>query len=307
MKCIKCNSDVADGMQFCPYCGNPMSQKCEKCGAELEEGATFCSNCGNRIEQVSQPQQPNQGQYQQPNQGQYQQPNQGQYQQPNQGQYQQPNQGQYQQPNQGQYQQPNQGQYQQPNQGQYQQQYQQPNQGQYQQSYQGQYQQPYRQQKPQLPHLPQLTFAEAINLASHRLTEYTGRSRRSEFWWWYLLVVIGSVVVGFIPFIGNLVYIAQFLLLFSIIMRRFNDCSTPQEFSIIYLVIYGIGCVFNTLCDFAEPGSKLYYSLIDILGDSFQTYGVLFIIVAIIGLFYLVKDSNPEVDPIHGPSPKYTM
>ena len=299
MKCIKCNSDVADGMQFCPYCGNPMSQKCEKCGAELEEGATFCSNCGNRIEQVSQPQQPNQGQYQQPNQGQYQQPNQGQYQQPNQGQYQQPNQGQYQQPNQGQYQQPNQGQYQQ--------QYQQPNQGQYQQSYQGQYQQPYRQQKPQLPHLPQLTFAEAINLASHRLTEYTGRSRRSEFWWWYLLVVIGSVVVGFIPFIGNLVYIAQFLLLFSIIMRRFNDCSTPQEFSIIYLVIYGIGCVFNTLCDFAEPGSKLYYSLIDILGDSFQTYGVLFIIVAIIGLLYLVKDSNPEVDPIHGPSPKYTM
>ena len=255
MKCFKCNSDVADGMQFCPYCGNPMSQKCEKCGAELEEGATFCSNCGNRIEQVSQPQQPNQGQYQQPNQGQYQQPNQGQYQQ----------------------------------------------------SYQGQYQQPYRQQKPQLPHLPQLTFAEAINLASHRLTEYTGRSRRSEFWWWYLLVVIGSVVVGFIPFIGNLVYIAQFLLLFSIIMRRFNDCSTPQEFSIIYLVIYGIGCIFNTLCDFAEPGSKLYYSLIDILGDSFQTYGVLFIIVALIGLFYLVKDSNPEVDPIHGPSPKYTM
>ena len=71
MKCIKCNSDVADGMQFCPYCGNPMSQKCEKCGAELEEGATFCSNCGNRIEQVSQPQQPNQGQYQQ----QYQHPN----------------------------------------------------------------------------------------------------------------------------------------------------------------------------------------------------------------------------------------
>ena len=44
MKCINCNSEVADGMQFCPYCGNPM---------------------------VSQ--QPLQGQYQQPQQGQYQQ------------------------------------------------------------------------------------------------------------------------------------------------------------------------------------------------------------------------------------------
>ena len=53
MKCNNCNSEVADGMQFCPYCGSPM---------------------------VSQ--QPQQGQYQQPQQGQYQQPQQDQYQQP---------------------------------------------------------------------------------------------------------------------------------------------------------------------------------------------------------------------------------
>ena len=25
MKCIHCNSEVADGMRFCPYCGNPMA------------------------------------------------------------------------------------------------------------------------------------------------------------------------------------------------------------------------------------------------------------------------------------------
>ena len=239
MKCIKCNSVVADGMQFCPYCGNPILQKCDKCGAELEEGAAFCSNCGNRI-----------GKAQQPNQGQYQQPNQGQYQQPYQS---------------------------------------------------------YYQQKSQLPHYPQLTFTEAINLASHRLTENTGRSRRSEFWWWYLFVGLGAVAFSFIPFIGKLVYIAQFLLLFSIILRRFNDCSAPREFAITYIIIYGLGCVFNTLCAFAEPGSDLYYSLIDILGDSFQTYGIIFLVISLIGLFYLVKDSNPEVDPIHGPSPKYTM
>ena len=45
MKCVNCNSEVADGTKFCPYCGSPM---------------------------VSQ-QQPHQGQYQQPYQGQYQQ------------------------------------------------------------------------------------------------------------------------------------------------------------------------------------------------------------------------------------------
>lgn len=45
MKCIHCNSEVAEGVQFCPYCGNPMNSQ----------------------------QQPHQGQYQQPYQGQYQQ------------------------------------------------------------------------------------------------------------------------------------------------------------------------------------------------------------------------------------------
>ena len=52
MKCFNCNSEVSDGMQFCPYCGSPMVFQ----------------------EQPQQPQQPQQGQYQQPNQGQYQQP-----------------------------------------------------------------------------------------------------------------------------------------------------------------------------------------------------------------------------------------
>ncbi len=45
MKCVNCNSEVADGTKFCPYCGSPMVSK----------------------------QQPYQGQYQQPYQGQYQQ------------------------------------------------------------------------------------------------------------------------------------------------------------------------------------------------------------------------------------------
>lgn len=81
MRCIRCNSEIADGAKFCPYCGNPM---------------------------ISQ-QQPHRGQYHQPSQGQCQQ-NQGQYQLPYQGQYQQYQQGQFQQPYQGQYQQPNQNQ-----------------------------------------------------------------------------------------------------------------------------------------------------------------------------------------------------
>ena len=51
MRCINCNSEVADGMQFCPYCGSPMASQ-----QQPQQG------------QYQQPQQPQQGQYQQPQQ-----------------------------------------------------------------------------------------------------------------------------------------------------------------------------------------------------------------------------------------------
>lgn len=52
-KCPKCNTDVAEGTKFCPNCGNPigipMPTVCSKCGTEIEEGEKFCSNCGTPV------------------------------------------------------------------------------------------------------------------------------------------------------------------------------------------------------------------------------------------------------------------
>ena len=303
MRCNHCNSEVEDGTNFCPYCGNQI----------------VISQQASQSQQSQQPQQgqyqqPQQGQYQQPQQGQYQQPQQGQYQQPQQGQYQQPQQGQYQQPYQGQYQQPQQGQYQQPYQGQYQQpqqgQYQQPQQGQYQQPYQGQYQQPYAQPKPQLPHRPQLTFMEAINIASHRLTETEGRSRRSEYWWWVLAISLGSVIFGFIPYVGNLIYIVQFFLLYAITIRRLNDCSAPEWLAKMYPGVYGLYSICMVIFGFyTDDNYGFARDIIRFFGDGTSFFGI-FIgagILSLIVFIYSIKDSNPEIDPMHGPSPKYTL
>ena len=38
---------------------------------------------------------------------------------------------------------------------------------------------------------PQLSFGEAIKLASGRVTDFKGRSRRSEYWWFMLAFLIG--------------------------------------------------------------------------------------------------------------------
>ena len=280
MRCVNCNSEVADGMRFCPNCGNPMISR----------------------------QQPMQGQCQQPQQSQCHQPQYGHYQQPLQGQCQQPQYGQYQQPLYGQCQQPQFGPYQQPMQGQYQQ----PQYGQNQQSYQGHYHQQYVQHQPQLPQRPQLTFGEAINIASQRILEFEGRSRRSEFWWWFLAVSLGGAILSLIPYLRAFSPLIIFFLLFSIVLRRLNDVLAPMWFGITFLciwaanailsLIYTLGIVYRVgfIKGLVRAFGKSNYQLLMI------GFGIMMLIAFIGFIYFGVKDSNPRINPDHGPSPKYS-
>lgn len=49
--------------------------------------------------------------------------------------------------------------------------------------------------------LPQLGFTEALGAACKKVTQFKGRSRRSEFWWTYLAVGIINFICSFIPLI----------------------------------------------------------------------------------------------------------
>ena len=75
----------------------------------------------------------------------------------------------------------------------------------------------------QIKELPQLGFQEALRLAWSKVTQFRGRSRRSEFWWVALAGFIASFVCNFIPLIGA---IAQFLIMLAMIpvsFRRLHD------------------------------------------------------------------------------------
>lgn len=43
---------------------------------------------------------------------------------------------------------------------------------------------------------PQLSFGEAIKFASGRVTDFKGRSRRSEYWWFMLAFLIGYFIIS---------------------------------------------------------------------------------------------------------------
>ena len=51
MNCSYCNSEVKEGMKFCPSCGREININviCPICGKEVKNGLKFCSNCGNKI------------------------------------------------------------------------------------------------------------------------------------------------------------------------------------------------------------------------------------------------------------------
>ena len=55
MRCPNCNSEVKDGMKFCPKCGIEISQIqfCPNCGTEIKEGTCFCPQCGININNIS--------------------------------------------------------------------------------------------------------------------------------------------------------------------------------------------------------------------------------------------------------------
>ena len=67
--------------------------------------------------------------------------------------------------------------------------------------------------------LPQLDFTEAVKLSWSKLTQFTGRSRRSEFWWSYLALFIINIFMSFIPFIGSIGTLAVYL---AMIKKREN-------------------------------------------------------------------------------------
>lgn len=56
--------------------------------------------------------------------------------------------------------------------------------------------------------LPQLQFVDAVKMVFQKYADFSGRSRRSEFWWFYLFGVIVGVVLNIITSIsGTLGYV----------------------------------------------------------------------------------------------------
>jgi uncharacterized membrane protein YhaH (DUF805 family) len=168
--------------------------------------------------------------------------------------------------------------------------------------------------------LPPLGFIEAIKLASSRILDFNGRSRRSEFWWWMLIVIIANWLVS--TFISNLMIstlLAIIVMFFGLAVtaRRLHDAGKSAWW--VY-ISYAIGIVYNFLAstspaivkvmEEAKSGglsTKTMEKMMTEHAGDFTTLGFLGLLMAIVALIVVIMcmiDSKPAPNK-YGPSPKY--
>lgn len=167
--------------------------------------------------------------------------------------------------------------------------------------------------------LPTLGFTEAIKLASGRILDFKGRSRRSEFWWWMLVVML--VGFGVSLFISNMLVsaiwaIAYMFCALSATARRLHDSGKS---AIWVYISYALGCITNLyvstssiyeviekLQNVAGNQSAAEKLIMKHMGDfaTMTLMGLVFSVFALIVIIMCLLDSKPDANK-YGPSPKY--
>ena len=168
--------------------------------------------------------------------------------------------------------------------------------------------------------LPQLGFIEAVKLASSRILDFKGRSRRSEFWWWMLLVIIANwIITSFVSDLLISAIVATIIMFFGLAVtaRRLQDSGKSALW--VY-ISYGLGIVsnimvavspaMNKLVEEVTSGSLNERAIEKIMSNgagemlAYTSISILFCIFALIVIIMCATDSTMGPN-MYGESPKY--
>lgn len=179
----------------------------------------------------------------------------------------------------------------------------------------------------------QLGFAEAVRLASTRITDFKGRSRRSEFWWWMLVVLLLNIILGMVVpskmmVLGAVVSTAVMALGLSATVRRLQDAGHNAAWVHVSYALGIFSSFYMALCmpefmteymeilENADPktitGTAMMNELMDLVRDNLSSmtiYGImslLWYISCLPVVIFCMIDGQPE-DNEYGQSPKYVL
>lgn len=163
--------------------------------------------------------------------------------------------------------------------------------------------------------LPQPSFGEAVKKNLSSLTDFKGRSRRSELWWNYLLYIMvgiaANIILGAFPVVLAVAAIViQIVLLAAVTIRRLHDRGQSGLWVVAAFIIGIVGQVLIQQSGFYEIASSLSPNpekILEIVSrpEMIATW-ILSLIVNITIFVFCLLDSKPEANK-YGPSPKYVI
>ena len=106
--------------------------------------------------------------------------------------------------------------------------------------------------------LPQLSFAEAVKLNFARITDFKGRSRRSELWWNYLVYTILTFCLSLLLgtnfiFIAIISFFLQ-LVIVPVTIRRMHDGGHSGIWVVAAVLLNVAANVYGFMNGFASLG-----------------------------------------------------
>ncbi len=168
--------------------------------------------------------------------------------------------------------------------------------------------------------LPSLGFVEAVKLASGRILDFKGRSRRSEFWWWMLVVIIVNwVITTFAPslLVSSITSIIIMFFGLAATARRLQDSGKSAVW--VY-ISYALGCAtqlytgtsttVNKIMDELSTGSFSNSAIEKIVEKGSEDLVLLSCLSLAMGIFAIIViimcllDSTRGANK-YGESPKY--
>ncbi len=163
---------------------------------------------------------------------------------------------------------------------------------------------------------PQLGFTEANQLVASRLTDFNGRSRRSEYWWTMLsflicVFLISKALSAFLPdVLASLITAACWFYVYGVTVRRLQDTGKSKWWVIVswaatfastlYMYFSGLTDTLASVNANPQAAMKVFTD------PGLILIGLVNLVTFVAILIFCCLDSKPEPNK-YGESPKYVL
>lgn len=159
--------------------------------------------------------------------------------------------------------------------------------------------------------LPQLSFAEAVKLNFARITDFKGRSRRSELWWNYLVYTILTFCLSLLLgtnfiFIAIISFFLQ-LVIVPVTIRRMHDGGHSGIWVVAAVLLNIATNVYGFMNGFDSLGDLSPEEVITVISNpAFIGLSLASLIVEIVIFIFAVMDGDKGENK-YGASTKYIV